>query len=74
MAILMLVFIYENQLTEMEDVEKGVMLESGTPRMTNVEADRGGDSVEGCIAHSTIAGQSVASGAGHAPARSGAHT
>jgi hypothetical protein len=70
----MLVFIYENQLTEMEDVEKGVMLESGTPRLSNTEADGGGDSAGGHIARSAIAGRSIASGAGHTPVHSGAHT
>ena len=50
------------------------MLESGTPGLPDAEADGGGDSAGGRIARSAIVGRSVASGAGHAPARSGAHT
>src|SRR5713101_3544742 len=49
--------------------------ESGTPGKPDAEADRAGSSMGGCIAHSVIMGQPVASGsATHASARSGAHT
>jgi hypothetical protein len=51
-----------------------ILLESGTPELHDTEADRGGDSVGGCIAHSTIVGWSITSDAGRAPVRSGAHT
>jgi hypothetical protein len=51
-----------------------VVLESGTPGLPEVEADGGRDSVGGHIVRSTIVSRSVASGAGHAPAHSGAHT
>jgi hypothetical protein len=52
----------------------GGVLESGTPGLPEAEADGGGDSAGGRIARSAIASRSVASGAGRAPARSGAHT
>jgi hypothetical protein len=52
----------------------GGVLESGTPGLPEAEADGGGDSMGGRIVRSAIASQSVTSGAGRAPARSGAHT
>ncbi len=50
------------------------MLESGTPGVPEAEVDKARGSAGGRIAHRAIAGRSVASGAGRAPARSGAHT
>ena len=57
-----------------EDPNWKALLESGTPREPKAEADRARSSVGGHIAHSTITGRPVASGVGHAPAHSGAHT
>ena len=38
----------------------GGVSESGTPEVPEVEADRARGSAGGCIAHSTIAGRSIA--------------
>ena len=49
------------------------MLDSGTPGKPEAESDKASGSAGGRIARSAIAGRPVASGAGRAPARSGAH-
>ena len=50
------------------------VLDSGTPGKPEAESDKASGSVGGRIAHSAITGQPDKLGAGHALARSGAHT